>query len=338
MSIFPHIEFEGKVQIADKTRFNCGKSFVVKGGSPATSMLLTPGIGESAVEIYDAEEDEQYLDWAYTEWTCDIDSTNDEFLFQESGVDLIATLSGGNYTLQELIDELETALNSAGALTYSTSLDEDDKITISATGEFTIVDSKNWADIGFWTSSMVTLSNSSSYTGRRVRYLTKKISLEVTTALGSATTDGYLSLYSVDGDHLFSEDSDLLPEEPDILKWLPIGRSSFKNVHRRAQELMLSWLDQQGYTDVFQDKFLIDAVIDKSELTEWSKYLVLRLIFSSIRNAKDDTFEKKAKDYEALEVKARNRAMLRIDVDGDGTLDKGSQEFISVQSISAARR
>ncbi len=49
--------------------------------------------------------------------------------------------------------------------------------------------------------------------------------------------------------------------------------------------------------------------------------MTLRLIFEGISNAVDDVFALKAQRYSSEEIRARHRAVIRIDIDGDGTVD-----------------
>ena len=60
----------------------------------------------------------------------------------------------------------------------------------------------------------------------------------------------FIGLMSEAGDNLFSKDADLLSHKNNIFDFLPDGRNSFKNVHRAAQELILAYLDENGYIDI----------------------------------------------------------------------------------------
>ena len=157
----------------------------------------------------------------------------------------------------------------------------------------------------------------------------KTVSVRVTTD-GAPTTQSFtLTVKSVADDKLFSEDSDLLPHEPDIMKWVPKGRNSYLNIHRRAQERIMAFLDEKGYTDTDGNRLVLADIVDIQEVTEWSKFLTLRLIFEGISNAVDDIFMDKAKKYKSMEVEARNRAILRVDVDGSGTIDDSERVRIT---------
>lgn len=338
MPIFTNVECEDKVQINDKIRISSSKSFVSVGTTAISVLTISPTPEVTGITVFNADASLRYLDWEYSAFEMDIDSSNNALVFSEGGSDLTATLTSGTYTLAELADEIVLQMESSGALDYEVDVGITDKLTISASGSFSIVQNALWNQLGFKVSTGTTLAGGSSYVGKRIRYLTKKIVASANSGGPSSTATKYVKLYSVDGDNLFSSDSDLVSDEPDILKWLPDGKNSFKNVHRRAQEIILSWLDEKGYTDVFYNKLSIDAIVDSAEVTEWSKYLTLSLIFKGIRNAVDDIFGEKAKDYEVLSAKSRNRLVLRLDLDGDGDIDGSSQESVRVSTISSARR
>jgi len=134
----------------------------------------------------------------------------------------------------------------------------------------------------------------------------------------SAEVEKDITVYSEAQDNLFSTDQDLRLHEPEILKWVVDGRSSFLDMHRRAQTLILKWLDKEGYVDVNGNPFTKAAVVDVEEVKSWSTFLVLKLIFEGLSNAVDDVFAVKAKYYNGKMQEYRKKALLRIDVDGDG--------------------
>jgi hypothetical protein len=69
----------------------------------------------------------------------DVTSDNYSIPFDEGGSELFATLNIGNYSLTEYAEEIERALNVAGALTYTVTVNRTSrKITIAATGVFTL--------------------------------------------------------------------------------------------------------------------------------------------------------------------------------------------------------
>jgi hypothetical protein len=148
------------------------------------------------------------------------------------------------------------------------------------------------------------------------------ITVRVQAGMGaSAEIQRSILVLSESQDKLFSFDEDLRLHEPDILKWVVDGRSSFKDVHRRAQYTIIKWLDKEGYVDVYAKPFTKDAIINIEEVRQWSTFVALRLIFEGISNAIDDVFSVKAKQYKGKEVEWRKRALLRLDIDGDGKVE-----------------
>lgn len=134
----------------------------------------------------------------------------------------------------------------------------------------------------------------------------------------SAEVEKDISVVTEAQDYLFSTDQDLRLHEPEILKWVVDGRSSFLDMHRRAQVLIMKWLDKEGYVDVNGNPFTKDAIVDIEEVKAWSTYLVLKLIFEGLSNAVDDVFSVKAKYYAGKMQEYRKKSLLRIDINGDG--------------------
>lgn len=134
----------------------------------------------------------------------------------------------------------------------------------------------------------------------------------------SGMVDRDISVLSEEQDYLFSTDQDLRLHEPEMLKWVVDGRSSFLDMHRRAQTLIMRWLDKEGYVDSTGLPFTKTAIVDIEEVKQWSTFLVLKLIFEGLANSTDDIFQNKAKIYAGKMQDYRKKALLRIDIDGDG--------------------
>lgn len=439
--IFAHIDNEASVQVNDKTRIDGSKSYATQNDTLGlTALSVIAGSDSQAIDIFDTNVRERFLDWEF-EFKVDIDSTNNKLDFKEAGVQFTATLTTATYTLAQLATEIATQLNATGNLSYTCTVDIDDKITISADDAFDLqLD-------GPFKNTVITrqlyfdpdqLTGKSSYTSERVESLSRKISLiagvdqpqittvtclpntaaalqnkyffiwsntgakfhvwmnsdgagtdpapsgstaimvaittgntstQVATAVASAVnataqfnassslaivtitgaSDGvalpsvdfnsgftitttqygqvsntdisYISVYSVEGDGLFSDDSEIEVEEPEIRKYVKPGRNTYKDYHRQAQKKILEWLDRQGFVNIYEDKFTKNDIKDITEVREWSRYMVLRMIFEGIKNAVADVFQNKRDYYSAEEIAARNRARLRIDTDNDGTIN-----------------
>lgn len=153
----------------------------------------------------------------------------------------------------------------------------------------------------------------------------KTVTARVTAGETVATKDLTITVLSVADDNLFSSDLELRVHEHDISQWLPSGRSTWNHMHRRAQSLILDYLDREGKVDSYGDKYTKEDFIDVQEAKEWSTFMTLRMVMESISNSVDDVFAKKAKLYESREIASRNRLVLRIDTDADGELSDGEQ-------------
>lgn len=327
MALFPSLEMEGEVQIKDKTRFWGRKSYVSKGANPITIMTVKPGSDQTPVSIFASSVDDRFLDWEFLTWNTDITANNQNLDFSEGASLFNAVLTPGTYTLAQLAVEIQTQMNAVGSNTYTVSVSPDDKITISANGQFALLPLTGvnrqfqiLKHIGF---SEEPGQTATSRTGERVEYLQKEITLTIGDGTTTQAITKVVQVYSEAGDNLFSSDEDLTAEEPEILNWVPPGRNSFKDVHRRAQKNILANLDENGYTDIYDEKFAKRSVINVDEFNQWSTYMALRLIFEGIHNSKDDVFMEKAKIYASQEINARNRAIILLDIDRDGKQDKG---------------
>lgn len=331
MGVFAICDFENDVQLLDKTRFDAQKSFAANSYSALTTLTIKPGADGSTIDCFDSTVSERYLDWCFSTFAIDVDSTNNSILFSEGSTEKTGTIASSTYTLSTYATAVAAAMTSAGTQTYTASV-ADNKVTISApTTSFQFTDSDG-ANQCFFTLDVAGLT----HTGGLVEYGLRKISIAVGNGTQSNTLSVYQRVFSEDGDRLFCEDGDLMAHEPDIMKWVTEGRASFKNVYRRSQKLIISWLDKEGYVDVYQKKYDKHDIIDLEEVKQWSTFMSLRLIFQGLSNAVDDVFDRKSREYLSQENSARQRAVLRLDVDGDGEADVG--ESLSISSGSLFRR
>lgn len=170
---------------------------------------------------------------------------------------------------------------------------------------------------------------------------TETVTVEFTVGTGPGTiTTGTATIQVVTSatEKLFSTDKDLMAEEPDILKFVRDGKSSFNDIHRVAQEKILDDIYRQGILSDDDDKLTVAEVVDTAELKQWSKYMALRIIFESVSNKPDDIFAEKALKYEKMEFSAREKAInqMQLDLDQDGTLEDA--ERVSYRSASLVRR
>ena len=337
MARFPVINSEDLVQANDKLRLDATASFV-SGEAVFTAVEVKPTKLASYINIFSADPSRWFLDWAYP-FEIVVDPNNDSIDFEDGAGLALATITTGSYTLAALAAEIATQLTAAGGQVYACTV-SGDKFTISAPGVFSLylatgvnVATALFPHIGFTGANK---TGTITYTGSQVETVEAEVSVRVTNGAGNTVKTKTIQVISAEADYLFSDDNQLKAHEYDILKLLPPGKATHLYAHRRAQTQIMDWLDKEGYVDVNRVKFTKAAIVDLTEVSEWSVFTTLRLIYESVSNAVDDIFAVKADKYGKLETYWRDRAVLRLDIDGDGDADIG--EEIDIRSTFCARR
>lgn len=148
-----------------------------------------------------------------------------------------------------------------------------------------------------------------------------EISVRVTTNLNTETKTFDLEVVDASEDNLFSNDSHILPFEPTLYKYLPVGRSSFIYAHRAARDKILAYLDEQRIWKNNGAAYTKADIFSTEDFKRWSMFQTLLIIFDQNQLITNDIFKSKRDDYENEMRQARNRASLRLDTDGDGEID-----------------
>jgi hypothetical protein len=309
--IIPILHHERKVQVRDLTRINADQSVLVKGSVGAISAVkIKAGNDSPIINVYHENPKNWFIDWAFNDFKFDVDSTNNKIYFKQGDLVNDTTLDVGTYTLEQLIDEI------ADKIGAPVTIDERQRITIDPLIHLL---PKYKSDsiirhLGF--------QEDGQKTGAPVEYGLRKVTLTVETPTESESISEFMEVYSFEGDALFADDTDLTALEPDIMKWLPLGRASYKDLHRKAQKIILDWLDRQGYRNDDFSKITKFAFVDNSDVRLWATYTALNVFFSGVNNQVGDVFKDKAKFYHGLEIAARDRAVLNLDLNGDGKADQ----------------
>lgn len=165
---------------------------------------------------------------------------------------------------------------------------------------------------------------------------TKAVTLRLNNAGTPVTKAFSIDVLTAVDDRLFSADSDLIQEEPDILKYVKAGRNSYKDVHREAQTQILDLLNRKGYRTSAGGVITKTEVADISQVKEMSKYLVLKLIFSGVSNQVGDVFNLKSVFYDSKFETAIQRQIIGLDLNDDGNADVG--EGVNLSSARMIRR
>ncbi len=93
----------------------------------------------------------------------------------------------------------------------------------------------------------------------------------------------------------------------------------------------MSWIEEKGFINQFQDKYTKWDIADLSEVKQWATYMALRIIFEGASNSKDDVYIQKMAQHTSNELAAQQKCVLRIDLDKDGRVDKW--ETLDINSV-----
>lgn len=162
------------------------------------------------------------------------------------------------------------------------------------------------------------------------------VSLRITTDGAPITITKDLAVVTEADDMLFSNDSDILKYETEVMDLLPDGYSSFNYQHRKSQQAILDWLTESGYRANGNTKITKDLILDMDEVRKWSEALTLQFIYNDNSNSVDDKFKEKSMYYEKVASDARNRSTFYFDKNKDGEITDG--EFIRPTSLDMIRR
>jgi hypothetical protein len=157
----------------------------------------------------------------------------------------------------------------------------------------------------------------------------KDVAIQIVADSGSKTKTymAGINVLTEEIDALLSTDNDILPFEPKIHRYLPRGKNSFIYAHRKAQERVISYLDEQRIWKDDKSRYTkldLSTITDpefKEQFKQWSSFETLLIIFESFQVSSGDLFQEKKSEYTALRNGARTRSALRLDQDGDGELD-----------------
>ena len=155
----------------------------------------------------------------------------------------------------------------------------------------------------------------------------KSVTIEITTDGAPVTFEKIIEVLTKEDDNLFSSDAELVSHEPDILSYIRPGRNSFLDIHRTAQDRILTWFDENRIWDTQGNRLTKENVVDIEEVNDWSKFLTLSIIFEGLSNSVEDIFMQKSAKYKQLAAIARSRSSLRLDRNNDGVVDASKTDI-----------
>lgn len=164
----------------------------------------------------------------------------------------------------------------------------------------------------------------------------EQVSILVTIAGDELEYSELIHVLSQEEDSLWSSDKDLVGYEPDILKYLIPGKNSYINIHRKAQNEILDWFDEQRIYDKDGERLTKSSILKTDDLKRMSVMKSLQIIFDGISNKPDDVFSKKAEEYNKKFLSASERGRIRFDFNKDG--EQGKTENVDNMSMRISRR
>ena len=222
------------------------------------------------------------------------------------------------------------------SLTYENVNQVEDKLRFVATGSF-VTQGETVTDVLIQPEAsdpFISVFNSDqdkwfldwAYVTDGIKTVTIRVETDITPAGRTRTYP--MTVLTEEEDSLFSSDSDLFGYETDLRNYLPKGKNSFLYAHRKAQDLIIAYLDEQRIWKQNSERITkqdIAAITDdevRYQFQQWSTFQTLLIIFESIQVSTDDIFQEKKDNYMRLRDQARDRSALRLDLNDDGRLDQ----------------
>jgi hypothetical protein len=154
----------------------------------------------------------------------------------------------------------------------------------------------------------------------------KTISLRVsTTEPGSAITTKTVTVLNLATQGLFSNDSDLYQQEPEIDEYLPKKWSSWNLVHLSSQKWIMDLLDEKGIFDQDGNKYVVADVLDVEQVRQLSIYKTLETIYEGNSKIVGDLFSIKRDKYRELANTKASRSNLVLDYNKNEAADEGEK-------------
>ncbi len=166
---------------------------------------------------------------------------------------------------------------------------------------------------------------------------TKVITVQATDGVSTVSQNFELEVITEEDDNLYSSDEQIFAIESELKRYIPDGRNSFKNIHREAQSRILNYLDRKRIWSSNGEPYSKDQVNINGELSKWSLYEAMFIIYSDLFVSVGDKFAEKINQYKDLRNSERDRASIRIDKDNSGTFDS-NEEIQDLKSFRMIRR
>lgn len=137
---------------------------------------------------------------------------------------------------------------------------------------------------------------------------------------------------------VFSDDQDLNGVYPGISAYLNAAETSFILRHENSRNLIVQEVRNRGFTKYAAESLRYDQLTEWDflaiqECKQWSIYLTLANIFSSLQSNQSDLYKEKAEEYEKKAEFYKAAFFLTLDKNDDGVLSPAE----SAKDISTRR-
>lgn len=142
---------------------------------------------------------------------------------------------------------------------------------------------------------------------------------------------------------VYSDDQDLLSEEPNLLNQRASGETTFILRHQSSRDDIVQHIRNKGKykeSNATGEAKQIDVwdFLDIEEIKQWSKYLTLSKIYESLSTKEDDIYWVKATRFKDKAEAASNIYYSTIDTDDDGAPDIEEKLGTMMSSSTLVRR
>lgn len=148
------------------------------------------------------------------------------------------------------------------------------------------------------------------------------VRIEIKTAAISEVLDYTVESITAELDNLYSKDSQIYALENELKRYLPEGRNSWIYLHRTAQGKILDYLYRNAILNPDNSAITKDQLLAESQLSLWSMYETMLLIYQDIKTSNSIAFNEKIVDYSEARAEARQRYLIEYDSNKDGIIDE----------------
>lgn len=166
----------------------------------------------------------------------------------------------------------------------------------------------------------------------------KQITVEANDGVNTVSNIFTINIVSEADDNLYSDDSEIFSIESELSRYIPKGRNSYLNLHREAQSRILTYLDRKRIWKADGEAYNKNEINLNGELNKWSLYETIFMIYTDLYIISGDKFKDKAEEYKKLRNFERDRAAIRVDVNGDGQFDNQQDRIQDLKSYRMIRR